>query len=130
MTLKPAQYSFDETVSKNVPDIIYAHVREFVVDLCRQAGIDFDVEKEDLVYAIHPGGPAIVTKAREALDLDESHMWVSREILNQHGNMASATAPYMWQKIVETDAVPTGAKIVSVGFGPGLTVIGAVFEKI
>ncbi|HTU40064.1 MAG TPA: 3-oxoacyl-[acyl-carrier-protein] synthase III C-terminal domain-containing protein [Candidatus Aquilonibacter sp.] len=130
MTLKPGLYSFDETVSKNVPDIIYTHVKQFMVDLCLQAGIDFEAEKEELVYAIHPGGPAIVTKAREALDLDESKMWVSREILDQHGNMASATAPYMWQKIVETDAIPTGAKIVSVGFGPGLTVIGAVFEKV
>jgi alkylresorcinol/alkylpyrone synthase len=130
MTLKPGLYSFDETVSKNVPDIIYMHIKEFMIDLCHQAGIDFDGERQDLVYAIHPGGPAIVSKVREALDLDESKMWVSRDILDQHGNMASATAPHMWQKIVETDAIPTGAKVVSVGFGPGLTVIGAVFEKI
>jgi alkylresorcinol/alkylpyrone synthase len=130
MTLKPGLYSFDEMVSKNVPDIIYVRIKEFMIDLCRQAGIDFDAEKEDLVYAIHPGGPAIVSKARDALGLDESKMWVSRDILDQHGNMASATTPHMWQKIVETDAIPTGAKIVSVAFGPGLTVIGAVFEKI
>lgn len=130
MTLKPGTYSFDETVSKNVPDIIYVHIKEFMEDLCERAGIDFEEEKEDLVYAVHPGGPAIVSKTRDALGLDESQMWVSREILSQHGNMASATAPHMWQKIVETDAVPTGAKIVSVAFGPGLTMIGAVFEKI
>jgi alkylresorcinol/alkylpyrone synthase len=130
MTLKPGLYSFDEMVSKNVPDIIYVHVKEFMIDLCHQAGIDFDAEKQDLVYAIHPGGPAIVSKAREALGLDESQMWVSRDILDQHGNMASATTPHMWQKIVEEEAIPTGARIVSVAFGPGLTVIGAVFEKI
>jgi alkylresorcinol/alkylpyrone synthase len=130
MTLKPGLYSFDETVSKNVPDIIYVHVKDFMIDLCRQAGIDFETEKQNLVYAIHPGGPAIVSKAREALGLEESQMWISRGILDQHGNMASATAPFMWQKIVETDTIPTGARIVSVGFGPGLTVIGAVFEKI
>jgi len=130
MTLKPAQYAFDETVSKNVPDIIYAHLKEFMIDLCRHAGIDFEAEKEDLVYAVHPGGPAIVTKAREALGVDESKMWISRDSLSQHGNMASATTPHMWQKIVETDSIPTGAKIVSAGFGPGLTVIGAVFQKI
>jgi alkylresorcinol/alkylpyrone synthase len=130
MTLRPGTYSFDETVSKNVPDIIYVHIKEFMIDLCRQAGIDFDERKEDLLYAVHPGGPAIVSKTRDALGLDESQMWISREILRQHGNMASATAPHMWQKIVETDAIPTGVKIVSVAFGPGLTVIGAVFEKI
>jgi len=130
MTLRPGTYSFDETVSKNVPEIIYVHIKEFMIDLCRQAGLDFEAEKEDLVYAVHPGGPAIVSKTRDALGLDESQMWISRDILRQHGNMASATAPHMWQKIVETDAIPSGAKIVSVAFGPGLTVIGAVFEKI
>lgn len=130
MTLKPGIYSFDETVSKNVPDIIYAHIKDFVIDLCLQACIDFEAEKQDLVYAIHPGGPAIVCKVRDALGLHESQMWISREILDQHGNMASATAPHMWQTIVETDSIPSGAKVVSVGFGPGLTVIGAVFEKI
>jgi alkylresorcinol/alkylpyrone synthase len=129
MTLKPGLYSFDEMVSKNVPDIIYVHIKEFMIDLCHQAGIDFGAEKQDLVYAIHPGGPAIVSKAREALGLDESKMWVSRDILDQHGNMASATTPHMWQKIVEAEAIPTGARIVSVAFGPGLTMIGAVFEK-
>ncbi len=130
MTVKPGLYSFDEMVSKNVPDIIYAHIKEFMIDLCHQARIDFNAEKQDLVYAIHPGGPAIVSKAREALGVDESKMWISRDILDQHGNMASATAPHMWQKIVETNAIPAGAKIVSAAFGPGLTVIGAVFEKI
>jgi alkylresorcinol/alkylpyrone synthase len=130
MSLRPGLYSFDEMVSKKVPDTIYVHIREFMIDLCHQAAIDFHAEKQDLVYAIHPGGPAIVSKAREALGLDESKMWVSRDVLDQHGNMASATAPHMWQKIVEADAIPTGAKIVSVAFGPGLTVIGAVFEKI
>ena len=36
MTLKPGLYSFDEMVSKNVPDIIYVHVKEFMIDLCNR----------------------------------------------------------------------------------------------
>ena len=48
MSLKPGLYAFDEIVSKNVPDIIYVHIKEFVIDLCYQAGIDFEGEKQDL----------------------------------------------------------------------------------
>ena len=39
-------------VSKNVPDIIYVHVKEFIIDLCNQED-HFDAEKLNLVYA-HP----------------------------------------------------------------------------
>jgi len=100
MTLKPGLYSFDEMVSKNVPDIIYVHIKEFMIDLCHQADIDFDAEKQDLVYAIHPGGPAIVSKAREALGLDESDVLTSpapraadsREGLSPHGSISSPSS--------------------------------------
>jgi predicted naringenin-chalcone synthase len=51
-------------------------------------------------------------------------------VLNEHGNMASATAPHIWQAIVESPEIPVGSKVLSMAFGPGLTVIGALFEKV
>jgi predicted naringenin-chalcone synthase len=44
--------------------------------------------------------------------------------------MASATAPHIWQQLVDAPDVPRGTKILSMAFGPGLTVIGALFEKV
>ena len=44
--------------------------------------------------------------------------------------MASATAPHIWQLIVASPDIPSGIEGLSMAFGPGLTVIGALFEKV
>jgi predicted naringenin-chalcone synthase len=101
-----------------------------VVSLCAQAGIDFEAEKGDIVFAIHPGGPAILNQIRNRLGVEESAIELGRKVLRENGNMASATAPHIWQLIAESDDIPSGKRVLSMAFGPGLTVIGALFEKI
>lgn len=83
-----------------------------------------------MVFAIHPGGPAILNQIRNRLGIEESQLEASRRVLFERGNMASATAPHIWQEIVESEDIPTGSKVLSMAFGPGLTVIGALFEKV
>lgn len=130
MTLRPGPFQFDMSLSKKVPFLIRDNVAEFVTSLCEQAGIELESEKHDMVFAIHPGGPAILNQIRNKLGIDESQIAVSREVLREHGNMASATAPHIWQRITESNDIPAGTKILSMAFGPGLTVIGAIFEKL
>jgi alkylresorcinol/alkylpyrone synthase len=130
MTLRPGPFQFDMSLSKRVPFLIRDNIYDFVTSLCDQAGLDFDQEKGDMIFAIHPGGPAILNQIRNKLTIDESQLAMGREILREHGNMASATAPHIWQRIVESGDIPAGAKVISMSFGPGLTVIGALFEKV
>ncbi len=130
MTLRPGPLQFDMSLSKKVPFLIRDSIVEFVKSLCSQAGIDFERGKADMAFAIHPGGPAILNQIRARLGIEESQLALSRKVLFEHGNMASATAPHIWQLILESDDVPVGTKIISMAFGPGLTVIGALFEKV
>jgi alkylresorcinol/alkylpyrone synthase len=130
MTLRPGPFQFDMSLSKRVPFLIRDSVHEFVESLCAQAGLDFQSEKTRMIFAIHPGGPAILNQIRNKLSIDESQVALGRDILREHGNMASATAPHIWKRIVESDEIPAGAKVLSMAFGPGLTVIGALFEKV
>lgn len=130
MTLRPGPFQFDMSLSKKVPFLIRDNVAEFVTSLCEQAGIDLEREKHDMVFAIHPGGPAILNQIRNKLGIEESQIALSREVLREHGNMASATAPHIWQRIAESSDIPAGTKVLSMAFGPGLTVIGAIFEKL
>ncbi|HTU82947.1 MAG TPA: 3-oxoacyl-[acyl-carrier-protein] synthase III C-terminal domain-containing protein, partial [Candidatus Acidoferrales bacterium] len=60
----------------------------------------------------------------------EPQVAISRQVLFEHGNMASATAPHIWQRIVDSPDIAPGTKVISMAFGPGLTVIGALFEKV
>jgi alkylresorcinol/alkylpyrone synthase len=130
MTLRPGPLQFDMSLSKRVPFLIRDSIEEFVTSLCAQAGVDFEAAKADMVFAIHPGGPAILNQIRNKLGIEEAQVALSRRVLFEHGNMASATAPHIWQRIVESPEIPAGTKVVSMAFGPGLTVIGALFEKV
>lgn len=130
MTLRPGPLQFDMSLSKRVPFMIRDSIKDFVDSICGQVGLDFEREKLGMVFAIHPGGPAILNQIRSRLGIEESQIELSRKVLCENGNMASATAPHIWQLIVESQAIPRGAKVLSMAFGPGLTVIGALFEKL
>jgi predicted naringenin-chalcone synthase len=130
MTLRPGPLQFDMSLSKRVPFLIRDSIADFVRAICGHVGLDFEREKAAMTFAIHPGGPAILNQIRGRLGIEESAVAMSRRVLYEHGNMASATAPHIWKSIVESPEVPVGSKILSMAFGPGLTVIGALFEKV
>jgi predicted naringenin-chalcone synthase len=130
MTLRPGPLQFDMSLSKRVPFMIRDSIADFVRSICGHVGLDFEREKAAMIFAIHPGGPAILNQIRGRLGIEEPAIAMSRRVLYEHGNMASATAPHIWKLIVESPEIPAGSKILSMAFGPGLTVIGALFEKV
>ena len=81
------------------------------------------------IFAVHPGGPKIIDRVRDLLALDEKQVQARREVLFDHGNMSSATLPHVWLRLVQDHSVAPGSPIVSLAFGPGLTVCGGYFRK-
>ena len=90
-----------------------------VPELCGQA-----------VFAIHPGGPKILFQVQELFGLKDWQIEPSVEVLKRFGNMSSATLPHIWKQMLEDESVKDGTPIVSLAFGPGLTIAGAILEKI
>jgi alkylresorcinol/alkylpyrone synthase len=129
MTLIPGPYAFEMWLSKNVPLKIRDEVHQFVTTLCQQVGLDFDAIKSELIFALHPGGPKIIEHIKEQLGLTEKQVQFSKKILFEHGNMVSATLPYIWKEIIDDPTVAPGTKVVSIAFGPGITVAGFLLEK-
>lgn len=130
MTLIPGPYSFEMWLSKAVPLKIRDAIYPFVVSLCRQIDLDFDEIKDDLIFALHPGGPKIIDHIKEQLTLFEHQIQFSKKILYEHGNMVSATLPYIWREIIDNPTVLPGTKVISIAFGPGITVAGFILEKV
>jgi predicted naringenin-chalcone synthase len=123
-----ADWGMQMTLARDVPEKVGAVLRPFVTDLLAAADLSMrDLPR--LQFAVHPGGPRIIDGVRETLELDERQVSVSRGVLLDYGNMSSATLPHVWERMLESDDVPRGTRIVSLAFGPGLTVCGAVFEK-
>jgi predicted naringenin-chalcone synthase len=121
---------YEMTLSKEVPILLARALPAFVRSLFKDAGLDYEREKTGSVFAIHPGGPRIIDASEQILDLEPWQVETSREILYERGNMSSATLPHIWQRIVRSPKVPRGALVISLGAGPGLTLVGGVFRKI
>ncbi|WGL60978.1 3-oxoacyl-[acyl-carrier-protein] synthase III C-terminal domain-containing protein [Pigmentibacter sp. JX0631] len=126
----PNKHHFYFYLSKNVPHVIKNNILNFVINLCDQIGINFLENKNNFIYAVHPGGPKIVQYVQEMLELTDDQMQLSRKTFFNHGNVSSSTIPIAWKDIVEDNAIPKGQKIITIGFGPGITASGLIFEKV
>ena len=117
------------TLARDVPERIAGALRPFVTGLFRKSGLNCSTELRHSVVAVHPGGPKIIDRVRELLELDPDQVQASRDVLFDYGNMSSATLPHVWQKLVSDERVRPGTTVVSLAFGPGLTVCGGLFRK-
>ncbi|WII72178.1 3-oxoacyl-[acyl-carrier-protein] synthase III C-terminal domain-containing protein [Bdellovibrio sp. 22V] len=118
------------TLSKDVPTMVGAKIRDFTHRWLNARGFDASHIIANGVFAVHPGGPKIIDRVAEHLKLQDSQVQGSRNILKKRGNMSSATLPHLWEQILNDDSVLPGTPIVSYAFGPGLTVCGSLMEKI
>ncbi len=130
MTWVPGAHQFHMTLTVMVPIVIKKYIRSFVDSLLNRAGIDFTTEKDSIIFAVHPGGPKIVEHIQAELGLRNDQVAISQKVFEDNGNMSSTTIPHILKEILEEKAIPVGTRVVSVAFGPGLTVTGLVLEKL
>ena len=117
------------TLARDVPEKIAQNVAAFVERLAESAGLSAK-ERQQALYAVHPGGPRILDLVLDTLRLQEEQIAFSRRVLRERGNMSSATLPHVWMEISRADEVGPDRNIVSLAFGPGLTVCGAIMRKL
>ncbi len=116
-------------LAREVPDLISASLRDFLRRLFERTGTDPAEAFAKGLFAVHPGGPRIIDKVAELLELQPHQVAASRAVLKAYGNMSSATLPHVWAAMLADTAVPSGTLITSLAFGPGLTVYGAMLRK-
>ncbi len=129
MTWVPGDHGMRMTLSRDVPERIAARLEGFLARLFEDAEMDFEAERRDVVFAVHPGGPKIIDRVETLLQARPDQVAQSRKTLFERGNMSSATLPTIWEALLgDPDSAGTGRKIASLAFGPGLTLCGAIFE--
>ena len=121
MTWRVADGAFRMTLSRDVPKHIRASLAPAVARFLARHGLT----TEDVRwFAVHPGGPRVIESAAEALGLPDEAVRHSHEVLYARGNMSSTTLPHIWAALADDPAVQAGDLVVSLAFGPGLTVAG------
>ncbi len=129
MSWVESDHGMTMTLARDVPARIRGALADFVRELFATAGLDAERELPDAAFAVHPGGPRIIDAVRDVFSLAEEQLTESRAVLRDHGNMSSATLPHIWSRLLESAAREPGALIVSLAFGPGLTLCGGLMRK-
>ncbi|HTI50850.1 MAG TPA: type III polyketide synthase [Planctomycetaceae bacterium] len=113
-------HGFEMTLSPRVPELIHRHLRPWLDGWLRRSGIALDQVGS---WAIHPGGPRILSACAEALELDREHVADSLAVLAEFGNMSSPTVLFILDRLLRRNAA---SPCVMLGFGPGLTIEAAL----
>ncbi len=126
MTWIPSPLGMHMTLSRQVPHKIADALPSFLKEMCEESGLSLEKIQKEALFAVHPGGPKIIEAVQKKLELHDEQVAASMKVLYERGNMSSATLPHVWKEILDTSS--SSQLVVSLAFGPGLTIFGGIFE--
>ena len=107
---------FEMSLSTSVPSIIHETASPWLTEWLASHQLDIeDIES----WAVHPGGPKIISAFADAVGLRDEAVQASREILAEYGNMSSPTILFVIDRLRQMKAT---LPCVAIAFGPGLTI--------
>ena len=116
-------HGFAMGLSPLVPETVGAALLPWLRDWLN----DVDIELEAVTsWAVHPGGPRILSTCSEVLSLEPNRLLDSRVVLQDHGNMSSATILFILERLRRRS---TAGPCLALAFGPGLTAEVALFDR-
>ncbi|HEY0717561.1 MAG TPA: 3-oxoacyl-[acyl-carrier-protein] synthase III C-terminal domain-containing protein [Streptosporangiaceae bacterium] len=124
MTWSVTDHGFRMTLDRHVPDVLAVHVGPAVDDLLARNQLG---RGDVAAWAVHPGGPRILDVVADRLGLAEDDLAASRHVLAEHGNCSSATLLLVLAEL-RRRALPPGAPVVAMAFGPGLTLYACLLR--
>ena len=106
---------FVMSLSPQLPGMLMRNLAQVIHAWLGESGVQ---RSQVTHWLVHPGGPRILRAAAGALELPESALQHSRQILSDYGNMSSPTLLFILHALGEVEA---GSLLALVGFGPGIT---------
>ncbi|EAZ39507.1 hypothetical protein OsJ_23944 [Oryza sativa Japonica Group] len=126
-------------LGRELPHIIEANVEAFCQKLMQEHPQAADkLTYGDMFWAVHPGGPAILTKMEGRLGLDGGKLRASRSALRDFGNASSNTIVYVLENMVEETRQRREEAAeeedcewgLILAFGPGITFEGILARNL
>jgi predicted naringenin-chalcone synthase len=114
-------HGFEMALSPEIPARLESDLRPWMERWLEKSGLSIDRVAS---WAIHPGGPRILTATERALGLPREATADSRAVLAECGNMSSPTVLFILERLRRRNAP---RPCVALGFGPGLTAEAALF---
>lgn len=116
-------------LGRELPQKIEENIEEFCKKIMAKAGLK---EFNDLFWAVHPGGPAILNRLESTLKLKNDKLECSRRALMDYGNVSSNTIFYVMEYLREEMEKTGGGEEWGLGlaFGPGITFEGILMRSL
>jgi len=125
MTWDVTDLGFRMGLSPRVPQVLAVHVRALVDRLLDRHGL----KRDDVdAWAVHPGGPRVLTVVQRELELPPDALATSRGALARHGNCSSPTVLLILDELNRRPDPPE--RVVMLAFGPGLTLYAALLDRV
>ncbi|KAI5079311.1 hypothetical protein GOP47_0004790 [Adiantum capillus-veneris] len=135
LKLEGLQFYLDKTL----PGLVAQHVGEFCKGALENApgkpGFN------DVFWAVHSGGPAILSAVEQALQLRPDKLAASRLILKNYGNISASTVLFVLDELRRSAAASPASLLhhaqaslhvpnwgLAIAFGPGVTIEGALLK--
>jgi alkylresorcinol/alkylpyrone synthase len=124
MTWDVTDLGFRMGLSSQVPDVLSRYVGQLASDLLDPHGLALtDVDG----WAVHPGGPRILSVVERELGLPPDALATSRATLAEHGNCSSPTVLLILEALRREAAA--ARNVVALAFGPGLTLYAILLRR-
>ncbi|GIO28415.1 type III polyketide synthase [Ornithinibacillus bavariensis] len=108
---------FEVVFSKSIPALVETIWKDHMLSFMEVE----QVEIEDIKgFIAHPGGKKVLDAMKQSLHIHPEKLKYSEKVLNDHGNMSSATVQYVLQRWLKED-MKSGDKGIVCALGPGFS---------
>lgn len=116
-------HGFEMILSSDIGDRIESALSNWLSQWLQQR--DLSLAEIDF-WAVHPGGPKIISSVQSSLNLSEQQLSVSLDVLRRYGNMSSPTVLFILEEFRKAISKSTARSTTDprhalvVAFGPGM----------
>jgi predicted naringenin-chalcone synthase len=121
MSWRVRDHGFQMTLSSELPGLIGHALEPWLAAWLGRHGLTI---AQIASWAIHPGGPRILSSCSDSLGLAAGKLADSQAILAECGNMSSPTILFVLDRLRRREAP---GPCVALAFGPGITIEAALF---
>ncbi len=107
---------FKVLFSKDIPTFIHEHVYEDITEFLAKHNLKLSDIKN---FIFHPGGKKVLDAYTNALGVEGDFLRITRAVMNDYGNMSSATVLYVLERFM-TEGFENGYGLM-MAMGPGFS---------
>jgi len=102
--------------SRSIPAVVSTAARPAILDFLRRQGL----EPADIAHFLaHPGGQKVIEAYRDALGIESDKLESMQQVLEDFGNMSSATVCFVLRHFLDSNRFRPGDLVLSTALGPG-----------